>query len=431
MRSRMRYALVTTSLITTLSLVACSSGGTTPSDDDTPADSGAGEEVEPVTLTFWSGMTGGDKDAYLSLIQDFNDTHTDIQVDYVLQPWDSIAQKLPTAIAAGSGPDLATPDYNMATVIQYADNGLALPLDDLLGTGETQVDESALPSTLIDAFSIDGHMYASPLNFSTLLLYYNTDLFSAAGLEPPTTMDELREAATQLTTADGQYGIAIGDHSTIAVWPILIWAEGGDLVTDGCSALNDSATVAAVSEWAELIHSTGITPTGLAGQDADNLFAAGKAAMEINGANAAGQYTEAGVNFDVVPVPVGSSDEPVTLGNTIPVIVSANTEHPAEAQEFLAWWLSADTQANLSQRAGTPPTRNDLADDPRLAENPLVQKFSAVVDSARFYLPTEPAFNQIDADIFSPAIQAATLSGDAAGPLATANDQLNEVLGCQ
>ncbi|MEO8884014.1 MAG: extracellular solute-binding protein, partial [Devosia sp.] len=85
-----------------------------------------------VTLTYWSGFTGGDKQAYLDLIKKFNDTHPDIQVDYQLQPWDSIAQKLPTAIISGSGPDLATPDYNVATIQQYVANGLALPLDDLI-----------------------------------------------------------------------------------------------------------------------------------------------------------------------------------------------------------------------------------------------------------------------------------------------------------
>src|ERR1700712_5356649 len=93
----------------------------------------------PVTLTYWSGFTGGDKQAYQDLIKKFNDTHKDIHVDYQLQPWDSIAQKLPTAIASGSGPDLATPDYNVATIQQYVANGLALPLDNLIGTGKNQI----------------------------------------------------------------------------------------------------------------------------------------------------------------------------------------------------------------------------------------------------------------------------------------------------
>src|ERR1700712_4339256 len=127
----------------------------------------------PVTLTYWSGFTGGDKQAYLDLIKKFNDTHPDIQVDYQLQPWDSIAQKLPTAIisGSGSGPDLATPDKKVATIQQYVANGLALPLDDLI----PQVGQGVLPQAVIDSFSVGGKLYAAPANFATLLLYYNRD----------------------------------------------------------------------------------------------------------------------------------------------------------------------------------------------------------------------------------------------------------------
>ena len=125
--------------------------------------------ADPVKLTYWSGFTGGDKQAYEDLIKKFNDSHPDIQIDYQLQPWDSIAQKLPTAIASGSGPDLATPDYNVATLQQYVANGLALPLDDLI----SQVGEGVLPKAVTDSFSFDGKLYAAPANYATLLLYYN------------------------------------------------------------------------------------------------------------------------------------------------------------------------------------------------------------------------------------------------------------------
>src|SRR5437764_1043856 len=80
----------------------------------------------PVHLVYWSGFTGGDSASYKKAIKAFNDSHPNIKVDFQLQPWDTIAQKLPTAISSGSGPDIATPDYNVATVLQYANNGLAL-----------------------------------------------------------------------------------------------------------------------------------------------------------------------------------------------------------------------------------------------------------------------------------------------------------------
>lgn len=381
--------------------------------------------ADPVKLTYWSGFTGGDKQAYLDLIKKFNDTHPDIQVDYQLQPWDSIAQKLPTAIASGAGPDLATPDYNVATLQQYVANGLALPLDDLIPA----VGQGVLPQSVVDAFSVDGKLYAAPANFATLLLYYNKDLLKAAGIAaPPTTMTELQDDAVKLSNGSDQYGIALADNATIQMWPVLIWSDGGDLIANKCSALADPKTVGTVAKWAGLIVDKKISPVGLTGQDADNLFAAGKAAFEINGPWAAGEYKA--INFGVAPVPVGASGKPVTLASTVPTIVSAKTAHPKEAQVFLAWWLSKDTQAQLSTAAAYAPSRTDMASDPSITSNPTVAAFAAQVPNSRLYLPTEKDFAKIDTGIFIPAIQSAEQNGDAAGALKAANDQLNQLLGC-
>ena len=394
------------------------------------APAGDGSDGGVVTLTYWSGFTGGDKQAYEDLIQKFNDEHENIQIDYQLQPWDSIAQKLPTAIAAGSGPDLATPDYNVATIQQYASNSLALPLDDLIGDGDTQVGEGILPQTVTDSFSLDGKLYAAPANYATLLLYYNKDLLDAAGLEVPTTIAEFQDDAVTLSDGNGQYGFAIPDNATIPNWPVLIWADGGDLIQDGCSALGSDATIGTVEKWAGLVRDDKISPVGSTGQEAQDLFAAGKTAFQINGPWAAGAFTEAGINFGVAPVPVGASGAPVTLASTVPTIVSATTKHPKEAQEFLAWWLSKDTQAQLSTAAAYAPSRTDMADDPAITSNPTVAAFTAEVPNARLYLPTEKDFSKIDVDIFTPAIQSATQNGNAAEALATADGQLKELLGC-
>jgi ABC-type glycerol-3-phosphate transport system substrate-binding protein len=384
--------------------------------------------ADPVKLTYWSGFTGGDKQAYEDLIKKFNDTHPDIQIEYQLQPWDSIAQKLPTAIASGAGPDLATPDYNVATLQQYVANGLALPLDDLI----PQVGAGVLPPAIVSSFSVNGKLFAAPANFATLLLYYNEDLLKAAGIDaPPKTMKELQDDAVKLSGGNGQYGIALADNATIQMWPILIWSDGGDLIVNKCSALADPKTIATVETWAGLIRDKKISPVGSTGQDADNLFAARKAAFEINGPWAAGEYKAAKVNFNVAPVPVGASGKPVTRASTVPTIVSAKTAHPKEAQVFLAWWLSKETQAQLATAAAYAPSRTDMANDPSIVSNPTVAAFTAQVPNARLYLPTEKDFSKIDTGIFIPAIQSATQNGDAAAALKRANDQLNKVLGCK
>lgn len=396
----------------------------------------AASQDEPVTLSFWSGFTGGDRPAYEGLIQQFNDSHPGINVVMTIQPWDTIAQKLPAALATGQGPDIATPDFNVATIRQYAEAGTILPLDEAYGSGPGKIDRDAMPPTILDAFTYEDQLFAVPANFATVQLYYNTDLLEQAGLSgPPKTMDEFRDYAVKLTKTDSsgnvdQYGLALADHQTIAMWPILIWAEGGDLLNnDGCSALANPETVAAVQTWADLIVDKKISPVGETGQGADNLFAAGKAAMEMNGPWAAGQYTEAGANFEVAPIPVGSAG-PVTVASTVPMVLSKDTKNKEAAYEFFAWWTGQDAQQYLAVESGFPPARVDMADVPALAENPLIPIFAEAAPYARLYLPTVDDFARIDGDVFAPAIGRVTRGESAQSVLADASKQMNAILGC-
>jgi multiple sugar transport system substrate-binding protein len=401
-----------------LALAGCTAGGS------------SATSSKVVHLTYWSGFTGGDSATYKKAIAEFNKTHPDIQVSFQLEPWDTIAQKLPTAIASGSGPDIATPDYNVATIQQYVANGLALPMTSVVGNKTGEVPASAIPKSVLDSMTVHGKIYAMPASFTTLMLYYNVKLLAAAGIQPPTTMKELQDDAVKLT-GNGVYGISLPDNNTIAQWPVLIWADGGDIVNaKGCSSLGTAKTIASVTSWADLIRTKGITQVGLSGQDGDNLFAAGKAAFEIDGPNAAGEFTPAGIDFKVVPVPTGASGTPVTLASTAPTIISAKTKYPKQAQEFLAWWMGKQAQTIISVGAADGPARTDMGSDAALKANPLVQSFSSQVKSSRLYLPTVKEFNYINANIFQPAIQTATRTGNTASVLKAANTQLNTLLNC-
>jgi multiple sugar transport system substrate-binding protein len=396
----------------------------------------AGSQSGKVTLTYWSGFTGGDEATYVALVNKFNATHPTIKVDMTIQPWDSIAQKLPTAMASGSGPDIATPDYNVGTIRQYISNGLVAPIDQLLGSGANQVPASVLPVAVKDAFTVNGHLYAAPANWATLELYYNKTMFAKAGISgPPATMAQLESDAVKLTVKSGstvkQYGIAIADHSTIAMWPIFIWANGGDILTpNGCSALDEPKTVQAVSTWSSLIVKKDITQVGLAGQDADNLVSAQKAAMEINGPWATGEYTPAHVNYGLAPVPAGPAGS-VTTASSVPMVLNAKSPHKAAALTFFAWWLSKPVQAYLAEHAGYPPSRTDMANYPGLSSNPWVGGFSAQSPYAKFYLGTIANFNNVDANIIAPAIQAAERGANVASTLQSASSALNSAVNCK
>ena len=407
------------------------SGGASASTTGATASSG-----EAVTLRFLAGFTGGDRPAYEALVEAFNESHPNIQVEMEIQPWDTIVQELPAGIATGSGPDLVTPHFSEGSIFEYAKNGSILPLDDAYGEGEGKIEREAIPQAAVDAFTYQDQLWAAPANFATLLLYHNLDLLEAEGLDgPPETMDELRDYAVKLTKKAGggdvsQYGLVLADHATIPMWPILIWAEGGEIVgDDGCSALDDPATIEAVQKWADLVVNENVSPVGLTGADADNLFAAGQAAMEMNGPWATGVYTPAGINYDVAPIPSGEGGE-VTLASTVPIVVTKNTEHPEAAFEFLAYWTSQEAQRSLALGSGFPPARTDMEEDAELAEHDWVPKFAAAAPNARVYLAGVEEFAQVDNDVFVPAIGRVTRGESAQDVLTEAAGQMDAILGC-
>lgn len=388
----------------------------------------AQESNGPVELTMWTGFTGGDRGAYEGLIEEFNATHENIQVTMEVQPWDTIAQKLPSAWATGQGPDLATPNFDSNIVVKYLETNSLLALDNV-GDGETQINADKLAPAAIDAFTSDGALYAVPANIATLQLYYNKALLEAAGIDgPPTTVDELRADAKALT-GNGIYGLSLADHETIQMWPILQWLDGGDVVdADGCSVLDSSANIESLTTWSKLVQD-GVAPVGLTGAESDALFSAGQAAMQLNGPWAAAGYTDAGIDLGVAAVPVGV-DGPVTLGSTVPLAISAATKHPAEAQEFLAWWTGKDAQRQFALASGFPPVRTDLADDSELAANPVVTAFAAALPSARLWLPGVKDATQVDSEVYVPLIGEITRGTNVADAVATATEKINSITGC-
>jgi ABC-type glycerol-3-phosphate transport system substrate-binding protein len=121
----------------------------------------------------------------------------------------------------------------------------------------------------------------------------------------------------------------------------------------------------------------------------------------------------------------------VTLGSTAPLAISAKTKHPAQAQQFVAYWTSKTAQLKFSQTTGFPPLRTDLADDPQLKADPIVSVFAGQVPSARLYLPQVPGATKVDSDGYVPLIQKATRDGDVAGAAAAAAKTINALTGCQ
>lgn len=394
-------------LVGTLAFTACSSSS--------PADPGSeAQPAEVLTLEFWNGLTGTDKASVDELVADFNESQSAIEVISTAMPWDVLKQKLLSSITSGSGPDLVSIDT--ADLAQFVEAGALQPLDDFYGSG--LVDDENLVTAAVEATRLGDSRYGIPLNFFTSMLYWNKDLFAAAGYDhPPTTWAEFEEMAQELTVdedGDGtpeQYAIALADHDTVPMFQPLLWNTGGGVVSDdGTTALlDDPATLEALQFWVDQVVTHKVSPVGMSGPDADALFQSGKAAMEIVGPWLAPTFEEAGIDFGVARTPAGPEAQ-YSLAGTVAFTVPASVEGPSRdaAFEFAAFWNGRDQQAKFSSQTGFPSTRTDItAED--VSDNPYPAIFGdpAVTSQAKVFLAGVHNGAQINTTVFVPALQRA------------------------
>ena len=380
----------------------------------------------PVTLTFWNGFTGPDRPGVEALVKQFNDAHPNIQVTMSISPWDSLMQNLLTQLSTGQGPDIMGIDP--LNLPQYAQSGYVSDISDVFASGSA-MDPKNFPPAYIKLLQYNGKFYGAPMTFATLMMYYNKDLFKAAGLDPnkpPTDWDTWITDIKKLTNpATGQYGLAIPEHDTVPNWPIFVWGNGGDIIRDGKSALNDPKTVQALQMWGDLVTQNKITPIDLSGADADKLFQTGKAAMEITGPWQVQGYLDAKLNFDVTAPPAGPAG-PVTAATADVLMIKSASPHQAEARQFIEFWDSQTSQAFYSNTVHFPPARIDIQSQ---LTNDWSAKFAAAAPTSRFYLGGLTVGPQIDTSVFIPMVQSITQGQSSAkDAAANADQQLTQLL---
>jgi len=405
MRSRWRRSWLGVACAALLAVTACAGQGQQQDDD---SDSSGGK----VTLAFWNGFTGPDRAAVEGLVKQYNDSQDKVEIKMQISPWDVFFQKLLPSIAAGKGPDLMAMDS--VQLPQYASRGVLAPLDDWYDDPANESDQ--LVQSAVDATEWQGKSYGVPMNFTTLLMYWNKDMFKAAGLDPnspPKDWAQFQDYAKKLTkdsNGDGkpeQYGLSIADHETIAMWPILFWGNGGGVVSDDgkTAMLDDPKTIQAMDEWGRLVREDHIAPIGLAGADADKLFQSKKAAMEIVGPWMTSGFEDAGIDFGLAPPPAGPAGQ-VTLGTSVSFAVNAKTSDSKReaARDFIAFWNSHDSQVYWAVNSGFPPNRVDIKPD-EISKNPYVAAFGQPADTSKFYLAQVKEFTKVNDDLFVPALQ--------------------------
>ncbi len=334
MLTRRTLGLTTLGLAVSATLAACSS---TSQDEAT-------EKGKMALIVSDAGEAASEE--LTKAVQAFT-KETKVEVD--VKTVSDISQELARGITSSPTVDVVV--LNPAQLTSYAGSLHAWEKD-------SAAVKDAHPAMLTSA-TRQGRISAAPRDVSTLALFINTSLWSAAGLSEsdyPTTWDQLGQVAARLTT-DGVVGLTL-DASYERVGAFLVQGGGGLTSADGTQATASSqGSIAGLTEVKNLLSS------GSAGWGADlpagsaaDAFGGGQAAMVVESEalvkTLADVYSD--VSYTVVELPAGSGGKGTLQFPTFYGVVEAS-KHKADAVRLVEYLTAAERQVSLATAAGTVP----------------------------------------------------------------------------
>ncbi|NLH00117.1 MAG: ABC transporter substrate-binding protein [Chloroflexi bacterium] len=218
---KVRHLVFSLFLALALIFSACTPTAPAPSSDVETGSTQAQEEPaasSPAQITFWHAMSGSREEVINGLAERFNQTQTQYQV--IPEYTGSYAETLTKALAAyrSGTPPTIVQVYEVGTRTML-DSGAIIPVHTL---NKGEVDWADIVQPIMKYYSVDGQLYCMPFNSSTAMLYYNKDMFVAAGLDPekpPKTWAEVEEYSMKIMEA----GAATGGFSM--GWPAWIMEQ--------------------------------------------------------------------------------------------------------------------------------------------------------------------------------------------------------------
>jgi multiple sugar transport system substrate-binding protein len=278
--------------------------------------------------------------------------------------WGTYYANVATMIAGGERPDLMVISGEGAQFVHA--NNLVKPINEYL---DSDPDAAALKDDiaqgLIDGFTVDGDILGLTQAWNDMVVWYNTDVFAAAGIQPPSadwTWDDFKATAAALTkdtNGDGtpdQYGFTWASNE---IFPgIMPWVAnaGGNLTTDDvCQATVDTPEVTQAVSFLNDLITEGIAPAPMPMSDVFTRFQNGTIAMFGAGRWPNGSFGPAGFTAaDIQLYPTGDTYKTVFGGATYPILNSS--QNPDLAWEFQKFTLSDEMQQLY---VGTPDKPGD------------------------------------------------------------------------
>ena len=368
---------------------------------------GAAQAVE---IEYWQYVFETRVNAMNKLIENFQAANPDITVKQTTFPYADYQTKVIAAQAAGNGPDVLQFFYGWLD--QFSRGGVLQPLDPAAFPTD-KIESEFFP--IVTAVKRDGKYYGLPTAVRSLALFYNKNLLDEAGVQPPTTLDELVAAAKATTKTDGggnitSEGITLDFAGQDHQWwrEVLVRQFGGEPYdANGNVAYNSDAGLKALEFYTGLQTKEKV---GMAGfmDEGQAAFKAGLAAMTIDGTFRLGAFKPiTDFQWGVVELPANAdglrSNYASYFANGIGA--GAQGEENAAAEKFLQYITSDEAMQIWLETVGELPARKSAALTDKNLADPIYAPFLKALDYAH-----------------------TTLFVDEAGERQTAIDMVNRVL---
>ncbi len=400
---------------------------------------------QPVTVTYSSTMfaeSAGPE--YLRQIGEFVKVNPDIKIEPEAVPYGQFPTKMAVRFKAADAPDLAMAEVDW--IHAWVKQGWIRDLMPLVAsTGGKAFLDNYFP-ILIQQATVDGKLYGLPRHAGGYLLYYNSDLFKEAGLDPakpPRTWDELLAYARKLTKKDAagntvQWGIAIHGMnvpSVVSRFVNWMYANGADILTpdNKRGLLDQPKAIEALKFWSELYTKEKVVPPGavqVGPAQGRTLFAQKKVAM-LQGiiwgvSQTLAENPGMANSLLVAPFPKQVPNAPSNF-QVVYDTISAQSTHAEQAWKLLQWFARPENQVGLYKASRYSPSRKDVFRLPEIQSDPAARVL-AVVDENLKPEPAIPQWAEINR-IIGDAMQEA-LNGTKTPEIAfrDANARVNQVL---
>jgi ABC-type glycerol-3-phosphate transport system substrate-binding protein len=329
----------------------------------------------------WKGTEVGEK-FMAELKAAFERDHPDIKLTPVDSPFTGFHDRAIVLHQAKRLPDVLLVQVDW--VAEFADLGMIEPLDERIAK-EPKEFFANIPVTFHQKWR--GKQYYLPIESGAVALFYNTDLFKAAGIAgPPKTWDEFAEAARKLTNPDKRTFAVTGTlqaepptNMTYEIYPLLLQA-GAKIIDAGAgkAVFNSPEGVAAIEGYVDRINKDKVSVPGVLSNGEKEKranFASGNVAMMFEGpwGIAIQKQLNPNLKYDIAPLPAGKTTGTMVRGSLNSLTSQAQDKEAAWT--FMRWMSGPKGIEMWAKGTGAFPARTDVSSQDWFKERPLFGAF--------------------------------------------------------